>query len=186
MKITGLVRFPDILLVEPDAYHDERGYFYELYNETRYLNSIPALFVQDNHSFSKKGVLRGLHYQLLHPQGKLISVLSGEIFDVAVDIRRGSPTFGQCEGIVLSAENRRQLYLPEGFAHGFFVTGDHASVLYKCTDYYDPRDERGIRWDDPTLNIPWPTREPVLSAKDLALPLFKSIGNQELPNFESG
>ncbi len=183
MKVTGL-RIPEILLIEPDVFSDERGNFSELYNEMRYQYSIPALFVQDNHSFSRKGALRGLHYQLGRPQGKLITVISGEIFDVAADIRLGSPSFGQCETVRLSGENRLQVYIPEGFAHGFCVTGESAHVIYKCTDYYDQRSERGIRWDDPALAIPWPITEPVLSPKDRALLALGEIPEHDLPEYE--
>lgn len=181
MKITGLERIPELLLIEPDVHHDERGYFRELYHETRYLSAIPFRFVQDNHSFSKKGVLRGLHCQFRHPQGKLITVLSGSIFDVAVDVRRNSPTFGENAGVVLSSENHRQLYIPEGFIHGFCVIGESAFVVYKCTEYFYPNDELGVRWDDPALNVPWPVRNPIVSSKDSALPTLDSLPAEDLP-----
>lgn len=177
---------PGLLLIEPDVFADERGYFLELYREDHYQYSIPSLFVQDNHSFSRRGTLRGLHYQIGRPQGKLISVLEGEIFDVAVDIRRGSPTFGRVETVMLSGENHRQLYIPEGFAHGFCVSGDHALVVYKCTDFYDPATERGIRWDDPALSIAWPVRHPVLSNRDRMFPSLSEIPEIDLPIFGGG
>ena len=181
MKITRSDPIPDILVIEPIVHLDGRGYFLELYHEARYREIIPARFVQDSHSFSRAGVLRGLHYQLGKPQGKLVSVIEGEIFDVAVDIRRGSPTFGAHAGVLLSAENHRQVYIPEGFAHGFCVTGERALVLYKCTAPYDPAEERGIRWDDPLLAIPWPISDPVLSPRDRALPTLDTMREDELP-----
>jgi dTDP-4-dehydrorhamnose 3,5-epimerase len=184
MIITSLGRIPELLLIEPDVHHDERGYFRELYHETRYLSVIPSRFVQDNHSFSKKGVLRGLHCQFRHPQGKLVTVLSGEIFDVAVDVRSGSPTFGQYEGVVLSSDNHRQLYVPEGFVHGFCVIGESAFVIYKCTEYFYPNDELGVRWDDPALNIPWPDRNPIVSSKDMALPTLNMLREEDLPKYK--
>jgi dTDP-4-dehydrorhamnose 3,5-epimerase len=183
MKITPCA-LPGLLLIEPDVFSDERGYFLELYREDRYRRSIPALFVQDNQSFSRRGVLRGLHYQTGRPQGKLVTVLDGEIFDVAVDVRRGSPAFGQVETVMLSGENHRQLYIPEGFAHGFQVTGESALVVYKCTDIYDPASERGIRWDDPALAIPWPDAGPILSVKDRTFPTLGDIPEEELPAYE--
>ena len=143
--------------------------------QNQYSDMIPSRFVQDNHSFSRKGVIRRLHYQIGKPQGKLISVLAGEIFDVAVDIRRGSPTFGKCAAALLSSNNHFQIYIPEGFAHGFQVTGENAYVLYKCTDYYDPECEHGIRWNDPTLGIGWPLIEQILSRKDQRLPFLADL-----------
>jgi len=168
MKWTRL-RIPDVILVEPDTYSDSRGWFFESYNHRVFEKSLGRRlhFVQDNQSHSKAGVLRGLHYQLGHPQAKLVRVLSGEIFDVAVDVRRSSPTFGQWEGVLLSAENRRQLWVPEGFAHGFVVVSDSADVLYKVTDYWSRESERTIIWNDPHIAIRWPTRaDPILSDKD--------------------
>lgn len=185
MKVTPCP-IPGLLLVEPDVFADERGYFLEIYREDRYQYSIPPLFVQDNHSFSRHGVLRGLHYQIGRPQGKLVTVLDGEIFDVAVDIRRGSPTFGRVETVTLSGENHRQFYIPEGFAHGFCVSGERALVVYKCTDFYDPASERGIRWDDPALAIPWPVAEPVLTHRDRAYPLLNEIPEADLPIYGEG
>ncbi|MFN7085197.1 MAG: dTDP-4-dehydrorhamnose 3,5-epimerase [Burkholderiales bacterium] len=160
---------PDVLLIEPTVFGDERGFFYESYNEREFATKtgIRAHFVQDNHSRSAKNVLRGLHYQIRQPQGKLVRVIAGEVYDVAVDIRRSSPTFGQWTGHLLSAKNRRMLWVPEGFAHGFVVTSDYAEFLYKTTDYWAPEFERCIIWNDPQLDIAWPLQgEPVLSAKD--------------------
>ena len=165
---------PEVLLLEPKAFGDARGYFMEAFNQARFaeIADTAAVFVQDNQSGSRFGVLRGLHYQIgAHPQGKLVRVLSGSVFDVAVDIRRSSPSFGQWTARELSAENRHQLWLPPGFAHGFLVTSEHAEVLYKVTDVYDPAGERSIRWDDPTIGIAWPDGiTPVLSDKDAAAP----------------
>ena len=164
---------PGVILIEPKVFGDSRGFFLESYHAHRYAQEgLPGQFVQDNHSRSVQGTLRGLHYQLQHPQGKLVWVVVGEVFDVAVDIRQGSPTFGQWFGTYLSAENHQQLYIPPGFAHGFSVTSDTAEFLYKCTDFYSPGDEYGILWNDPVLNIDWPTDTPILSAKDAQLPLL--------------
>lgn len=160
---------PDVLIIEPKVLGDARGYFFESFNK-RALAQATGLdldFVQDNHSHSIKGVLRGLHYQLNRPQGKLVRVVQGCVFDVVVDVRRSSPTFGQWVGIELSGDNHRQMWVPPGFAHGFLVTSDTADYLYKTTDYYAPEDERCIAWDDPTIGIHWPLAgAPVLSAKD--------------------
>jgi dTDP-4-dehydrorhamnose 3,5-epimerase len=161
---------PEVLLLEPPVYGDHRGFFLESFNQQTFADKtgLERTFVQDNHSRSKGGILRGLHYQIQQTQGKLLRVVAGEIFDVAVDIRRSSPTFGQWVGEVLSAENHRQLWVPEGFAHGFYVMSDSADVLYKTTDYYAPQHERTILWNDPDLAIAWPLgdTEPVLSTKD--------------------
>ena len=158
---------PDVLVIEPDVHRDGRGFFLETYHADRYRqHGITGPFVQDNHSQSVGGTLRGLHLQLRHPQGKLIHVIEGEIFDVAVDVRRGSPTFGQWVGVILSSYNYRQCYIPPGFAHGFYVTSAIAQVEYKCTDVYDPESEIGIAWDDPALAIDWPAGERVLSPRD--------------------
>ncbi len=160
-------KLPGVLIIEPRVYEDLRGVFYESYNYRDYAaHGITEVFVQDNHSRSVRGTVRGLHYQMAPGQAKLVRVATGEVFDVTVDIRRGSPTFGQWQGIVLSAENRRQIYIPAGFAHGFCVTSVVADFLYKCSDYYDPEAERGIGWDDPDLAIPWPTTAPILSERD--------------------
>ena len=169
MKITPCT-IADVLLLEPKVFGDERGFFFESFNQ-RAFNRATGLdlnFVQDNHSRSARNVLRGLHYQAVQPQGKLVRVVAGEVFDVAVDIRRGSPTYGRWAGELLSATNRRQLWVPPGLAHGFLVLSDSADFLYKTTDYYAPEHERCIAWDDATLRIDWPLdgRAPVLSAKD--------------------
>ena len=158
-----------VLLVTPEVFGDERGFFMETYNREKASKlGLPTEFVQDNHSKSSKGVLRGLHYQRPQWQGKLVRVLQGEIFDVAVDIREGSPTYGQWVGAMLNDENKQQLYVPEGFAHGFVVTSDTAEVIYKCTSLYAPSQEGSILWNDPDIGIDWPIDEPLLSAKDTA------------------
>jgi dTDP-4-dehydrorhamnose 3,5-epimerase len=159
-----------LLVIEPQVLRDARGCFFEAYHRKKFAeNGLDVTFVQDNQSFSRRGVLRGLHYQLEHPQGKLVRALSGEIFDVAVDIRLGSPTFGQWAGEILSGENRRMFYLPPGFAHGFCVLSESAEVHYKCTDFYAPGDEYGIVWNDADLNIEWPGDAFELSERDRAL-----------------
>ena len=158
---------PEVLILEPDVHTDGRGFFLETYHADRYReNGIPGPFVQDNHSRSLAGTLRGLHLQLRHPQGKLIRVIEGEIFDVAVDVRRGSPTFGRWVSVALTAENFKQVYVPQGFAHGFCVVSPIAQVEYKCTDVYDPSSEVGIAWNDPALGISWPVTQPLLSPRD--------------------
>ena len=161
-------KLKDCVIIEPKVFGDERGFFLETFQADRYadLAGISLPFVQDNHSRSSKAVLRGLHYQKIKPQGKLVRVVRGEVYDVAVDIRQGSPTFGEWEGVTLSEENKRQFWVPPGFAHGFVVLSDTADFEYKCTDYYDPSDEGSILWSDPDLNIPWPITNPVLSTKD--------------------
>lgn len=162
---------PEVLILEPKVFGDQRGFFFESFNARQFAEAtgLNRDFVQDNHSRSARGVLRGLHYQIQHPQGKLVRVVAGEVFDVAVDIRKGSPTFGKSVGVTLSAENKRQLWVPEGFAHGFLVTSDHAEFLYKTTDYWYPEYERSLLWNDPVLGIDWPiSGEPVLAAKDAA------------------
>ena len=169
MKVIATA-IPDVLIIEPKIFGDARGFFYESFNQARFEEAIgrPLNFVQDNHSCSGKGVLRGLHYQTQQPQGKLVRVTQGVVFDVAVDVRKSSPTFGQYVGIELSADNKRMLWIPEGFAHGFVVLSETAEFLYKTTDYYAPEYERCIAWNDPAINIQWPLQdEPVLSAKDL-------------------
>ena len=172
-----------VLLIEPDVFRDPRGLFLETYHARRYEDAgIPGHFVQDNYSQSLRGTLRGLHYQEPHAQGKLVMVTDGTVYDVVVDIRKGSPSFGRWYGAELSAENRRQVYVPPGCAHGFCVTNDQASFLYKCTDYYAPSDERGIIWNDPSLAISWPVAAPILSAKD---GIYKSLAEMEseLPRY---
>jgi dTDP-4-dehydrorhamnose 3,5-epimerase len=163
-------RIPDVLLLEPRVFPDSRGHFFESFNERAFQRAtgIQRRFVQDNQSFSMKNVLRGLHYQIAQPQGKLVRVVAGTIFDVAVDLRRHSSTFGQWIGAALSAENGRQIWVPEGFAHGFLVTSETAVVLYKTTDYYAPEHERTLLWNDPDVGIEWPATTPLLSAKDAA------------------
>ncbi len=176
---------PGVLIIEPVVYGDARGFFLESFHARRYAESgLPDTFVQDNHSRSSRGVLRGLHYQLQHPQGKLVRVVSGEVFDVAVDIRRGSPTFGRWVGATVSAANHRQLYVPPGFAHGFCVLSEYADFLYKCTDYYAPDDEHGVRWDDPDIGIEWPALAFRLSEKDRGNPLLREL-DAELPVYEA-
>ncbi len=162
---------PEVLIIEPTSFGDARGFFYESFHQQRFteLTGVSTAFVQDNHSKSGRNVLRGLHYQIQQPQGKLVRVVAGEVFDVAVDIRQHSPTFGKWVGVVLSAENKRQLWVPPGFAHGFVVTSDSAEFLYKTTDYYAPHAEGCILWNDPTIGIAWPDgMVPTLSAKDVA------------------
>ncbi len=176
-KLTGVV------IVEPAVFEDPRGYFLETYHAGKYAKGgIHGPFVQDNFSHSVRGTLRGLHYQLKHAQGKLVMALKGRVFDVAVDIRKGSPTFKQWVGIELSGENKRQLYVPPGFAHGFCVLSETADVLYKCSDVYSPDDERGIIWNDPTIAIAWPIADPLLSRKDGA---YKHLADMmhELPAY---
>ncbi|HGS4462715.1 TPA: dTDP-4-dehydrorhamnose 3,5-epimerase [Vibrio metschnikovii] len=170
MKIIN-TSIPDIKIIEPQIFGDERGFFMETWNQQKFEQQVtqqPTYFVQDNHSKSKQGILRGLHYQVENTQGKLVRVISGEVFDVAVDIRKNSPTFGQWVGTYLTAENKRQLWVPAGFAHGFYVTSPEAEFVYKCTDYYNPSAERAIIWNDPDLAITWPLLggEPLLSEKD--------------------
>jgi dTDP-4-dehydrorhamnose 3,5-epimerase len=170
---TGL---PGVCILEPRVFPDRRGFFFESYNDRALAElGITDRFVQDNHSRSSRGTLRGLHYQSEPGQVKLVRVVVGEVYDVAVDVRWGSPTFGQHVGVLLSAENRRQLYVPVGFAHGFCVLSETADFLYKVTSYYAPQDERGVLWNDPALGIAWPVDEPILSDKDLRLPLLKDI-----------
>jgi len=160
-------------VIEPRVFADERGFFMETYHQEKFAaGGIPELFVQDNHSRSVKGTLRGLHYQIQHPQGKLVRVIRGEVYDVGVDLRRDSPTFGKWVGELLSEENKRQLYVPPGFAHGFCVVSDIAEVVYKCTDLYHPEHERCLLWNDPTLGIDWPVAEPILSPRDAEGKLF--------------
>ncbi|WP_413506103.1 dTDP-4-dehydrorhamnose 3,5-epimerase [Photobacterium phosphoreum] len=161
---------PDVKIIEPAVFGDERGFFMETWNQKKFEELVtgkPTQFVQDNHSKSKKGILRGLHYQAENTQGKLVRVVSGEVFDVAVDIRKDSPTFGKWVGVYLSAENKRQLWIPEGFAHGFYVTSVQAEFVYKCTDYYNPSAEISIAWNDCNIRIDWPLlNKPLLSSKD--------------------
>jgi len=177
MQITRTT-IPDVFIIEPKVFGDDRGFFFESYNKRRFqqLTGLAPEFVQDNHSRSAKNVLRGLHYQIRQPQGKLVRVTVGEVFDVCVDMRKSSPTFGQSVSLLLSAANHRQLWIPEGFAHGFVVTSDVAEFLYKTTDYYAPESERSLLWNDPALAIQWPlSGEPLLSAKDkIGVPLAQA------------
>ena len=164
-----------VKIITPRVFEDDRGYFFESYKTPVFEeNELPTNFVQDNEAKSTKGVLRGLHYQLRHPQGKLVRVVSGSILDVAVDIREGSPTFGLSEIVSLTVENRKMLYIPEGFAHGYLVTSEDAIVTYKCTDVYDPNDQFGIIWNDETLGLDWEYDSPLLSEKDLMLPTLNA------------
>jgi len=169
---------PDVLIIEPKVFGDERGFFFESFNQKRFeeLTGVKSHFVQDNHSRSAQNVLRGLHYQIRQPQGKLVRVTAGEVFDVCVDLRKHSETFGHSVAVMLSALNHRQLWIPPGFAHGFLVVSSHAEFLYKTTDYYAPEHERSLLWNDPALGIDWPlTTEPLLSAKDkIGLPLAQA------------
>ncbi|WP_251963779.1 dTDP-4-dehydrorhamnose 3,5-epimerase [Salinibacter ruber] len=172
---------PGVRLIEPDVYTDDRGSFAELWNVRDYgHHGLETAFVQDNLSRSREGVLRGLHFQNPRPQGKLISVLKGAVYDVVVDVRVGADTFGAWEGQVLSAESGRQLYVPEGFAHGFVATSGEVLFHYKCTDFYHPEADRTVRWDDPALGIDWPTEDPILSAKDAGAPALEELPREAL------
>jgi dTDP-4-dehydrorhamnose 3,5-epimerase len=183
MKLTPTA-IPDVVLIEPDVYRDPRGFFLETWHERKYAQGgIPGPFVQDNHSHSGRGALRGLHAQLRRPQGKLVRVVAGEVFDVAVDIRRGSPTFGRWVGDRLSGENLRQLWIPPGFAHGFCVLSETVHFEYKCTDFYDASDEIAIAWNDPEIGIDWPIEDPTLSKKDASAPRLSEVLDR-LPPWE--
>ena len=174
---------PGVVVIEPAVFRDERGFFLESYHEGRFADAgLPTNFVQDNHSRSAKSVLRGLHYQLNNPQGKLVTVVTGAIFDVAVDIRIGSPNFGHWVGEILSEQEPRLLWIPPGFAHGFCVLTENADVVYKCTAPYDASDERGVIWNDPTIGVQWPTDEPFLSPRDMRQPAFADA-TSALPRF---
>lgn len=184
MNVTA-TDLPGVMIVEPKVFHDERGFFFETWQALRYsTNGLGSTMVQDNISRSTASVLRGLHYQYPQPQGKLVYVLEGEILDVAVDIRLSSPTFGHWTSARLSAENKKQIYLPEGFAHGFYVVSPTALVTYKCTASYRPEFDRGILWNDPALAIDWPTSTPVLSPKDARLPSLADVPYDLLPRYE--
>ena len=185
MKVTE-TGLSGLLLVEPKVFGDSRGFFLETWHRQRYGEAgIDEDFVQANRSRSRRGALRGLHYQLGRPQGKLVQVVTGEVFDVAVDIRRGSPTFGQWRGYTLSEENHLQLYIPPGYAHGFCVLSESADFSYLCTDYYAPGEERGVRWDDPDLAVAWPEGEKVVSEKDAAYPFLRDM-EADLPVYGQG
>jgi dTDP-4-dehydrorhamnose 3,5-epimerase len=176
---------PGVVIIKPKLHEDPRGFFMETYRaETLVKAGVHDSFVQDNHARSARGVLRGLHYQLRRPQAKLCRVVSGEVFDVAVDIRLGSPTFGQWVGVTLSEQNKLQIYVPRGFAHGYVVRSDSADFLYKCSDYYDPHDDRGVLWSDPAIGIAWEVAGPTVSAKDQELPRLADIPLNMLPRFE--
>ena len=167
---------PDVIIVEPDIYKDHRGFFLESYNQKIYReNGIDANFVQDNHSKSEKGILRGMHNQNPNPQAKLVRVIKGAVLDVAVDVRIGSPTFGKWVSVELSEDNFRHLFVPQGFLHGFYVLSDTAEFQYKCDNFYSKQDEISVRWDDPQIGIDWPVKEPILSEKDKNAPLLKDI-----------
>jgi dTDP-4-dehydrorhamnose 3,5-epimerase len=195
MKVTP-TKLQEVLVIEPDAFGDARGFFLETFGQKRYEQAlapygagqagIKLAFVQDNVSFSAKNVLRGLHFQYPNPQGKLVQVLSGEVFDVAVDIRLGSPTFGKWVGETLSAANHKQIYVPPGFAHGFCVLSDTALFSYKCTDYYNQSNEGGIIYNDPDIGIVWPVTEPIISKKDASCPRLRDIPKSKLPLFGDG
>lgn len=179
MKFTPSPILPEVIIIEPDVFPDERGYFMETYHQEKFSGGgIDMRFVQDNQSLSERGTLRGLHYQIKRPQGKLVRVLYGEVFDVSVDIRRSSPHFGKWFGITLSADNKKAVYIPPNFAHGFCVLTDTAEFFYKCTDFYQPDYERAIRWDDQDLAIDWPIRDPILSERDAACSFLRDA---ELP-----
>lgn len=183
MKIIE-TKLPGCVIIEPAVFGDERGFFFETWNADRYgEHGLPTQFVQSNVSSSAQGVLRGLHYQWPNPQGKLVSVLEGEVYDVAVDIRRGSPHFGQWAAVVLSAANKRQLWIPEGFAHGFAVLSERAIFSYLCTAQYDKAADAGVRWDDASIGIDWPISEPLLSDKDAKAPLLADVAAERLPTF---
>ncbi len=175
-------RLPGCVAIEPDVFGDARGFFYESYNADKFKAAgLDLRFVQANVSRSARGVLRGLHYQWPNPQGKLVSVVEGEVFDVAVDIRRGSPTFGQWAGVMLTAENHRHFWVPEGFAHGFVVLSEFATFAYQCTALYDAKADAGVRWDDAAIAIDWPVSAPLLSGKDEKAPLLADIAAERLP-----
>jgi dTDP-4-dehydrorhamnose 3,5-epimerase len=184
MKIMN-TSLPDVYIIEPQVFSDARGFFMETYHQRRYSEAgIEQVFVQDNLSSSIRGTLRGLHYQINHGQTKLIQVVKGTIFDVAVDIRRGSPYFGQWTGVELSGDNKRQVLIPQGFAHGFCVLSEVADVVYKCSDFYAPEDEGGILWSDPDLAIDWPVEKPLLSDKDGGLPCLADVPPERLPLYK--
>jgi dTDP-4-dehydrorhamnose 3,5-epimerase len=184
MKVTPQVELPEVLLIEPQVFGDERGFFKETFHADRYREAgMPLAFVQDNVSRSRHGILRGLHLQNPYAQGKLVSVMEGEVYDVAVDVRVGSPRFGKWVGVTLSAQNHRQLYVPPGFAHGFLVTSESALFVYKCTDLYHPECELGIAFDDPELGIAWPVAEPIVGDKDRKNARLSQIDPGKLPRY---
>lgn len=177
-------RLPGCVVIEPAVFGDARGFFYEGYNAAKFKEAgLDLNFVQSNVSRSARGVLRGLHYQWPNPQGKLVSVLEGEVYDVGVDIRRGSPTFGQWAGVILSAENKRHFYVPEGFAHGFVVLSDYATFCYQCTALYDGKADAGVRWNDGDIGVDWPVSAPLLSEKDMKAPFLADVAAERLPEY---
>ena len=174
---------PGLVVITPDVYADARGWFMEAYHAQRYFeNGVKAVFVQDNRSFSVKNVLRGLHFQLHRPQAKLVSVVHGTVWDVAVDIRWGSPTFRKWFAVELSAENRKQFYIPAGFAHGFCVLSDEAEFHYKCSEFFDPKDDRGLLWNEPAIGVKWPVKNPILSQKDTIRIPFEKLTEADFPH----
>jgi dTDP-4-dehydrorhamnose 3,5-epimerase len=176
---------PDLLVIQPRSFEDPRGFFLETFQAERYENTgIAGPFVQDNHSRSTAGVLRGLHFQKNHPQGKLVYVVRGAVYDLSVDLRTGSPTYGRWYGTTLSDENHRQMYVPPGFAHGFCVLSESVDFIYKCTDYYHPDDEGGLLWNDPDLAVEWPVESPILAPRDMGFPKLKELGPEDLPQVE--
>jgi len=185
--IFNKTKLEGVYIIEPNILGDERGYFMEIYNKEQFSEAgLNMTFVQDNESKSSKGVLRGLHFQKKHSQGKLVRVTRGEVFDVAVDLRSGSPTYRQCEGVILSEENKKQFYIPKGFAHGFLVLSDEAIFNYKCTDFYAPEYDAGVMWDDPDINIKWPLERIeniILSEKDKVQPKLKDLNLKEYGDF---
>jgi dTDP-4-dehydrorhamnose 3,5-epimerase len=183
MNVTA-TSLPGVLVIEPRVFHDGRGLFLELFNAERFIElGLPTSFCQDNRSRSARGVLRGLHYQLTHPQGKLVTVAHGRIFDVAVDVRVGSPTFGQWTGVTLDADEPRLMWIPPGFAHGFCALSESADVIYKCTELYYPADEGGVLWCDERIGVEWPVREPLVSNRDRALPRLDP-SRTDLPRYQ--
>jgi dTDP-4-dehydrorhamnose 3,5-epimerase len=183
MRVTTTI-LDGVTVIEPEVFEDERGFFFETYHQAKFAEfGLRASFVQDNHSRSVRGTLRGLHFQMNFPQAKLCRVIDGVVLDVVVDIRRGSPTFGKWIGVELSAENKRAIYIPRGFAHGFLVRSASADFLYKCDNFYHAEDERGIIWNDPTLAIAWGAESPMVSAKDQKLPTLSSLLPNELPKY---
>ncbi len=184
MKVTPFPELPDVLLIEPRVFGDHRGYFVESWSQERYAaHGLPLHFVQDNVSRSVQGTLRGLHLQHPHGQGKLVMALTGTVYDVAVDVRVGSPTFGKWVGAELSEENHRQIYVPPGFAHGFCVLSESAHFVYKCSEAYRPEVELSLRYDDPDLGIPWPVTAPTVSTKDVGAPLLRDVPRERLPRY---
>ena len=185
MKVVP-TELPGCVVIEPAVFGDDRGFFFETWNADRYAeHGLPTRFVQSNVSSSARGVLRGLHYQWPNPQGKLVSVLEGEVYDVAVDIRHGSPTFGRWEAVVLSAENKKQFWIPEGFAHGFVVLSERAIFSYLCTAQYDRQADAGVRWDDAAIGIDWPVSSPLLSEKDAKAPFLAEVAAEQLPTYSA-